>query len=327
MSAKCVRPIVVLAALCAALQVTQALAAEPFPSRTIRLIVGFPPGGSTDAIARAMQPLVEKTLGQPLVIENRPGGGGVIGLEAVVKAPPDGHVIGLAAAGALAVNVSLREKMPYDPLVDLAPVTMLAHIPFLLIAPNSSFAASLGDVIARARQDPQSLSIGHGGNGTAMHLSGHLINQMAGVNLQLVPYRGSALVAQDVLAGHVPLGVVDISSSIALIQSGQIKALGVSTAQRVASLPDVPTFAETGLPEYQSTGWFGIVVPAGTPPEIITKLNDAIVTALRDRAVTDFARSVGAEPAPSTPSEFGAFIRSEIVKWSKVVAETSAKPQ
>ena len=313
--------------LCLVLPAAHAPAAEPFPTRPIRLIVGFPPGGSSDAIVRVMQPLMEKSLGQPVIIENRPGGGGVIGVEAIVKAAPDGHIIGLGAAGALAVNVSLREKMPYDPTTDLAAVSMLAHIPFVLVAPQSLDAASLADVIARAKRDPASLSIAHGGNGTAMHLGAQLINQMAGLNLQLVPYRGSGPVAQDVLAGHVPLGVVDITSSIALIAGGKIKPLGVSTTHRVASLPDVPTFAEGGLPGYEAIGWFGIVAPAGTPAEVVTKLNGAIVAALSDRAVADFARSVGAEPAPSTPAEFAAFIRSEIAKWSKVVGEVGGKPQ
>ncbi len=229
------------AALCATLHIGIALAAEPYPTRPIRLLISFPPGGSSDVVARAMQPHMERRLGQPVVIENRPGGGGVIGVDAVAKAAPDGYVIGLGAAGALAVNVSLREKMPYDPLTDLAPITLLAQVPFILTAPVSLPENSLREVIARAKANPEGLSIGHGGNGTAMHLTAQLLNQMGGVNVTLVPYRGSGPVAQDVVAGHVPLGVVDIPSSISLIEAGRVKALGVSTSRRVASLPDVPT--------------------------------------------------------------------------------------
>jgi tripartite-type tricarboxylate transporter receptor subunit TctC len=315
------------AALCVALQAGAALAAEPYPTRPVRMLIGFPPGGSADVVARALQPHMEKSLGQPIVIENRPGGGGVIGVDTVAKAPPDGYVIGLGAAGALAVNVSLREKMPYDPLTDLAPITMLAQIPFILAAPAAVPANSLRDVIARAKTDPQAWSIGHGGNGTAMHLTAQLLNQMAGMNVTLVPYRGSGPVAQDVVAGHVPLGVVDIPSSISLIQAGQVKALGVSTARRVASLPDVATFAEAGLPGYEAIGWFGLVAPAGTPKEIVAKLNEAVVAGLNDHATQEQIRKVGAEPSPSTPAEFAAFIKSEIAKWAKVVEQSGAKQQ
>ena len=315
------------AALCATLHLGIALAAEPYPTRPIRLLISFPPGGSSDVVARAMQPHMERRLGQPVVIENRPGGGGVIGVDAVAKAAPDGYVIGLGAAGALAVNVSLREKMPYDPLTDLAPITLLAQIPFILTAPASLPENSLREVIARAKANPEGLSIGHGGNGTAMHLTAQLLNQMGGVNVTLVPYRGSGPVAQDVVAGHVPLGVVDIPSSISLIEAGRVKALGVSTSRRVASLPDVPTFAEAGLPGYESIGWFGLVAPAGTPDEIIAKLNAAVAAGLTDPATQEQIRKVGAEPAPGTAKEFAAFIKSEIAKWAQVVAQSGARPQ
>jgi tripartite-type tricarboxylate transporter receptor subunit TctC len=304
------------------------LAAGPvlaFPDRPNRLIVGFPPGGSADLVARAIQPIVEKRLGQPLIIENKAGAGGVIAADVAAKATPDGHMIALAGAGALAVNVSLNEKMPYDPVKDLAPVTLLAAIPFVLIAPASSPANSVAEVAALAKAKPDSFSIGHGGNGTAMHLSAQLFNQMAGVSATLVPYRGSTPVASDVLAGHVPLGISDITSAIALIRAGQIKALGVSTLRRTTALPEVATISESGLPGYESIGWFGIVASAGTPPEIVAKLNAAIVAALDDPGVKERLIAVGVEPAPMSPEKFGAFIRSEIVKWSDVIAKAGPK--
>ncbi len=313
--------------VCVALAMLLGLAgaqAETYPSRPIKFLVSFPPGGSADVVVRAIQPTVEKHLGQPLVIENRGGAGGVIGVDAVAKAPPDGYTIGLGAAGALAVNVSLQQKMPYDPIKDLAPVSLLSAIPFILIAPSGLSANSLQDAIALAKQKPDT-SIGHGGNGTAMHLTAALFNQMAQVSTTLVPYRGSAPVASDVLAGHVPFGVTDIPSAISLIKDGKIKAIAVTSTRRYALLPDLPTFAESGLPGFEAVGWFGVVAPAGTPPEIIARLNAAVVAALKDPEVRERVLAIGADPAPTTAAEFGDFIKSETVKWARVIALAGAK--
>jgi tripartite-type tricarboxylate transporter receptor subunit TctC len=304
---------------------TAAAAAQQYPAKPIRLVVTFPPGGSTDVMARAMQPHLEKRLGQPLVIDNRPGAGGVIGLDAVAKAAPDGYTIGVGAAGALVVNVSLREKMPFDPLTDLVPISGLAMTPFVLAGPQSFEPNSLAEVIALAKQKPGSLSIGHGGNGTAMHLTAQLFNQMAAVNTTLVPYRGTGPVTQDVLAGHVQLGITDLPSSGALIREKRIKAFGISSRQRIAAFGEVPTFAEQGLSGYESVGWFGFVTPAGTAPEIVAKLNDAIVSALQDPGVLEQIRKLGAEPMPYSPADFAAFIRAEIAKWAKVVEASGAR--
>jgi len=259
------------------------------------------------------------------VIDNRPGAGGAIGVDAVAKAAPDGYVIGLGAAGALAVNVSLNEKLPYDPFTDLAPVGGLSQSPFILAAPLSFAGNSIADVIALARAAPGRLSIGHGGNGTAMHLTAQLFNHMAGIDLSLVPYRGTGPVTQDVLAGHIPLGITDTPSALAQIQAKHIKALAISSRRRFAALPDVPTFDESGLPGYESIGWFGFVAPAGTPGDIIGRLNRAIVAALEDTAVRDQILVLGAEPMPGTPEEFRRFIRSEYEKWANVVAQSGAK--
>jgi tripartite-type tricarboxylate transporter receptor subunit TctC len=301
----------------------QAGAAEAFPSKPIRFILGFAPGGSADVVARAIQPHLEKQLGQSVIIEHRTGAGGVIAVDAVAKSPPDGHVIALAGAGALFLNPNATEKMPYDPLKDLAPVSLLAEIPFVLIAPATFEPDSVREVIERAKKS--SLSIGHGGNGTAMHLSAQLFSDMAGIAPTLIPYRGSQPVANDVLAGHIPLGVTDITSAIALIQAGQIKALGVSTSRRTSSLPNVPTIAESGLPGYEAVGWFGVIAPAGTVPETVDKLNAAITGALSDAAIKERIVAVGAEPAPMTPERFAAFIRSETEKWNAVIAKSGTK--
>jgi tripartite-type tricarboxylate transporter receptor subunit TctC len=306
---------------CAALSA----AAQPYPSKPIRLIVTFPPGGSTDILARTMQPHLEKRLGQPIVIENRPGAGGATGIEAVAKAVPDGYVIGIGAAGALAVNLSLKEKLPYDPFADLAPISGLARTPFVLAAASSFAPNSIRELIALAKARPNSISIGHGGNGTAMHLTAQLFNHMAGLDLTLVPYRGTGPATQDVVAGHIPLAITDIPSSLAQIQERRIKALAISSLRRFDAVPDVPTFDESGLPGYESIGWFGFVAPAGTPSEVIDLWNAAVVAALNDPAVREQIRTLGAEPMPGTPAEFGRFIRSEYEKWAKVVAESGAK--
>jgi tripartite-type tricarboxylate transporter receptor subunit TctC len=307
------------------LHAAAAVAAEPYPAKPIRVVVTFPPGGQTDVVARAIQPYLENRLGQPVVIDNRPGAGGMIGVDAVAKAAPDGYVIGVGPMGALSVNMSLQEKMPYDTLKDLVPVSMLTTTPFVMAAPLSSKVNSVGEVIALAKSKPDSLSIGHGGNGTAMHLTALLFNHMAGVNVTLVPYRGSALVFGDVVAGHIPLGVGDITAGLAVIRSGQVKPLGVSSRKRDPSLPDVPSFAESGLPGYEAMGWFGVVAPAGTRADVVAKLNEAVVGALKDPVVAERMRAVGAEPYPTSPEEFGQFIRAEIAKWAKVVAQAGLK--
>jgi tripartite-type tricarboxylate transporter receptor subunit TctC len=309
----------------ATLGIATDVSAQTFPSRPIRLIVTFPPGGSTDTMARALQPSLEKSLGQPIVIENRGGAGGAIGVDAIVKSAPDGYVIGIAGLGALAVDVILNDKLPYDPFRDIAPISGLIQSPFILAAPLASSANSIGDVIALAKADSKSLSIGHGGNGTAMHLTAQLFNHMAGLDIALVPYRGTGPVTQDVLAGHIPLGITDPPSAIAQIEARRIKALAISSRARFPALPEIPTFAESGLPGYESIGWFGFVAPARTPPEIIGKLNAAIVAALSDPAVLERIRVLGAVPMPGTPEAFARFIRSEYEKWAKVVAESGAK--
>jgi tripartite-type tricarboxylate transporter receptor subunit TctC len=302
-----------------------AVAAEPYPVKPIRIVVTFPPGGQTDVVARAIQPYLESRLGQPVVIDNRPGAGGMIGVDAVAKAAPDGYVIGVGPMGALSVNMNLAEKMSYDTLRDLVPVSMLTTAPFVLATPLASGVDSVGEVIARAKAKPDSLSLGHGGNGTAMHLTALLFNHLAGVNITLVPYRGSAPVFGDVVAGHIPLGIGDIAAGLAVIRSGQVKPLAVSSRKRDPSLPDVPSFAESGLPEFEAMGWFGVIAPAGTPPDVVAKLNAAIVGALKDPTVAERMRAVAAEPYPTSPEEFGAFIRAEISKWAKVLAQAGLK--
>ena len=240
-----------LLGLAALLSMTAAAVAQNYPNRPIKWIVSFPPGGSTDVVARAMLPSLEKRLGQPVVIENRGGAGGNLGTDAVAKADPDGYTIGFSAAGALTVNPSLMEKMPYNVQKDLIPITLVGTSPFLLVASPKFESQTLSEVIAAAKAKPGELTIGHGGNGTAMHLTAALFNQMGGVSTTLVPYRGSGPVTADVVAGHIPLGITDAPSAIGQIKGGAVKALAVSSLKRTPSLPDVPTFDELGLKGYE----------------------------------------------------------------------------
>jgi tripartite-type tricarboxylate transporter receptor subunit TctC len=292
---------------------------QTYPTKPVRFIVSFPPGGSADLMARAIAPRLSERLGQQVVVENRPGAGGNIGVDAVAKAAPDGYTIGLGAAGALAVNPHLFANLPFNPEKDLAPITALAMIPFFLIASPQLPVKDLRELIAMAKAKPGEMSFGHGGQGSAMHLSGELLNMMAGVRLQPVPYKGSSPVATDVLGGQIPLGITDVPSAIANVRAGRIKALGVTTKRRIATAPEVPTLDEAGVPGYESIGWFGAVAPAGTPAPIIDRLNKEIVAALQVPEIRERVLQAGAEPLTNTPQEFAAMIRDESRKWAQVI--------
>ena len=300
--------------------------AQPYPSKPIRFIVSFPPGGSSDLIARAIAPHMSNRLGQPVVVENRPGAGGMIGVDAVAKAPPDGYTIGLAAAGALSSNISLYPSMPFHPEKDLAHISPLAMIPFFLIA-HPSQPATLKEVIAKAKSAPGTMSFGHGGNGSTMHLSGELLNMLAGTKIQAVPYKGSGPVSADVLGGQVPLGVVDVPSALSNVRAGKVRALAVTSKRRISAAPEVPTFEEAGVPGYEAIGWFGVVAPAATPRPIVERLNAEIRAALQDPEIRERALAAGTEPFTSTPEEFSAMIREETKKWAEVIKAGGIKLQ
>lgn len=297
-----------------------------FPNKPVRIVVTFPPGGSADAVVRMLVPRLNEKLGQPVIVDNRPGAGGNIGLTVVAKAAPgDGYTVGVGAAGALSANASLYEQMPFDPVKDLRPVSMLAAIPFVIIGHPSVPARTLRELIALAKSQSGKLSIAHGGNGTAMHLTSALFAQMADVKLVEVPYRGSGPAALDVLSGQVPLAVVDLPSALQHIKAGKLIAYGVTSPRRLPMLPDVPTVAEAGLPGYDSTGWFGVVAPAGTPPAVIARLNAEITAALNDETIKTNMRNLGVEPAPGTAESFEAYIKSETDKWARVIKTANIK--
>ncbi|MCE9658895.1 MAG: tripartite tricarboxylate transporter substrate binding protein [Burkholderiales bacterium] len=314
-------------ALASAGAAAQAQVAAPaaWPSKPVRLIVTFPPGGSTDAVVRIMAPKLGERLGQQVVVDNRPGAGGNIGLAALAKSEADGYTIGVGAAGGLAANASLYPKMPFDVQKDFVPISLLAHIPFVLVVPPGSSAKSVADLLAQAKADPGKVAVGHGGNGTAMHLSVQLMKLMAGVDLTEVAYKGSGPVALDVIGGQVPAGMLDLPSVLQQIKAGKVRALAVTGATRLPQLPDVPTLSEAGVKGYESTGWFGVVAPAATPPAVVARLQSDMRAVLTDPEVIAGARAAGVELSPTTSAEFGRFIASETVKWADVIKRSGTK--
>jgi len=299
--------------------------AADYPSKPIKIVVTFPPGGSSDAIIRILSTRLNDKLGQPLVIDNRPGAGGNIGLSVVAKAAPDGYVLGVGAAGGLTANSSLYPQMPFDVAKDFQPITMLAAIPFVLVGHPSVPADNMQQLIAYAKSQPGKVSIGHGGNGTAMHLSTALFTQMTDLKMIEVPYRGSGPAAMDTLSGQIQLSVTDLAAALPHIKAGKLKAFAVTSPKRLSNLPEVPTLSESGLSGYDSTGWFGLVAPAGTPAAIIQKLNTEFTAALNDEAIKAQMRQSGMEPVATTMEGLDAYIKSETQKWAKVIRQANIK--
>ena len=312
-------------ALLAASASTLAQPAPPWPSKPIRMIVTFPPGGSSDATVRIVAPKLGERLGQQVVVYNRPGAGGNIGLAALAKSDADGYTLAVGAAGGLAANAALYPKMPFDAQKDFVPISLLAHIPFVLVVPPTSPIKSIADLIAQAKAEPGKVSIGHGGNGTAMHLSVQLLKLMAQVDLTEIAYKGSGPVALDVIGGQVPAGMLDLPSVLQQIKAGKVRALAVTGSTRLPQLPDVPTLAEAGVAGYESTGWFGVVAPAATPPAVVARLQNEMRAVLVDPEVIAGARAAGVELSPTTSAEFGRFIASETVKWADVIKRSGTK--
>jgi tripartite-type tricarboxylate transporter receptor subunit TctC len=311
------------AALISPVVLAQAPAA--WPSKPIRVIVTFPPGGSSDASMRLLAPKLAERLGQNVVIENRAGAGGGVGLEAAAKSPPDGHTLVLAAAGGLTANPSLYAKLNYDPVKDFAPIMAFSTSPLVLVAGSAVPAGNLRDVIRIAKSKPGSLSYASGGNGTAMHLSGELLKSMAGLFVVHVPYRGSGPAVMAALAGDVDLAVADITSVQPHLRSGKLKAIGVLGAQRSQLAPEIPTLAEAGVPGYDAAGWFALLAPAGTPPAVVNRLNSVINELLATPELRRQFANVGLEPLGGSSEELARLMRSETEKWAKVIKVSGAK--
>jgi tripartite-type tricarboxylate transporter receptor subunit TctC len=288
-------------------------------------VVPYPAGGPLDAVARLLGQKVSESVKQPVIVDNKPGAGGNIGADAVAKSSPDGYTILMGAVATHAINPSLYAHMPYDAARDFAPVTQLASTPNVLVVNPSLPVASVGEFIAYARANPGKLNFGSGSTGSAGHLAGELFKAMGGVEMTHIPYKGAAPAMNDLIGGRIQLMFDNLASSLAQVRAGRIKALAVTTAKRSALAPELPTVAESGLPGFDISTWFGVFVPAGTPPEAIARLHDEFTRALAAPEVREKVLNLGAEPVGSTPAEFGAFIRAEAAKYARVIKASGAK--
>lgn len=293
-----------------------------WPERPITLVVPYTPGGVTDALARVVATALSERLKQPVVVDNRAGGGANIGAALVARANPDGYTLLMGSAATHAINVSLYKKLSYDPIKDFAPISLVAEVPNVLVVNPSVPVHSVKELIAYAKANPGRLNFGSSGAGGTIHLSGELFKSMAGVQMTHVPYKGSAPAVNDLLGGQIQ--VMFDSSVVPYVKAGRLRALGVTSATRSSALPDVPTIAEAGLPGYEATAWFGVLAPAGTPEPVVTKLNTEISAVLRDPAVTKWMVGQGFEAAGGTPADFATHIRKETAKWARVVKESGA---
>ncbi|MBB2915648.1 Bug family tripartite tricarboxylate transporter substrate binding protein [Cupriavidus alkaliphilus] len=319
-----------LSASLGALASQPALAADPYPAKPIRLVVPFAAGGTTDILARAVAAELGKLPGWNVVVDNKPGAGGNIGADIVAKAAPDGYTLLMGTVGTHGINQSLYGKLPFDPIKDFAPITEVAAVPNVLVL-NPAFAQqnkidSVKDLIAYARANPGKINMASSGNGTSIHLAGELFKTQTRTFMVHFPYKGSGPALTDLAGGTMQVMFDNLPSSMALIKSGKLKALAVTSAKPSPALPGVPTIAQAaGLPQYEASSWFGMLAPAGTPPEVIQRIHQEVAKALGAPAVRERLQAQGAEPVGNTPEQFAAFIRAETAKWAKVVKDSGAK--
>ena len=297
---------------------------QSYPSKPIRMVVSFPPGAATDTLARVLGKAMQESLGQPIVVENKPGAAGNIASEAVAKAPPDGYTL-LMANSTFSANVGLFAKLPFDPIRDFAPVAYLGASPLIIAVNPATGVGSLKELVERARAQPGTLSYASCGNGGPPHIVGEQFMRTQGIKVTHVPYKGCAPATTDVLAGHVPVLVAGISSPLPHLSSGKLKALAVVATRRSSLSPQIPTVAEQGLGNYEADLWYGVLAPAGTPAEVIARLNAAITQALNRPEVKDQFRAQIVEPRTMGPSEFGAYLHSEIERYSRLIKEYGIK--
>jgi tripartite-type tricarboxylate transporter receptor subunit TctC len=303
------------------------LLAAGYPERPVRLIVPSPPGGGTDVSARMFTPKLSEVLGQQIVVDNRGGASGNIGAETAARAAPDGYTL-LAGIASLTSNPYVMRKVPFDLERDFAPISLTVVVPNVLISHPSLPVRNMKELIAFAKARPGQLSYASAGVGSVPHLMMELFVSMGGLKMVHVPYKGAGPALTDVIAGHVPLMAANILSTLPHVKAGRVRAYGVTSATRAQAAPDIPTIAEAGLPGYEAVQWFGLLAPAGTPREIVTRLHGAVVQVLEDPAVKKRFIGDGADPRPSaSPEAFGAFIKSELKKWEKVVKAAGIKPE
>jgi len=299
--------------------------AQEYPSRPVLFVVPYAPGGGTETMARLLGRRLEQRLGKPFVIDNRPGAGTAIGATFVAKSPPDGHTILLATSTTMAINVSIYSNLSYDPIKDLMPVALFSDIPFVLVVNPALPVHSIAELVTLARRTPGGLSYASNGHGGAGHLYAELLKSMTGIAMTHVPYKGLAPAFNDVVAGHVPLMFGDFGTALPLIKAGQLRALGVTTAQRVAAAPEIPPLSQAGLPGYVASSWQMVVAPAAIPKPILHKLNAELRAILAEPEIQKDFTDRGLIPVVSpSPEELQGYVRSEIVRWSKVVEQAGA---
>ena len=301
------------------------LLAQQYPSRPVRMIIPFPVGSAADIIARAIEPQMRERLGQPLVIDNRGGAGGNIAGEITARAAPDGYTVLMATIGVLSINHALYSKTGFDPIRDFTPVIYVGESPNVLVATNRLQASNVKELIALVKAKPGGFNYGSSGAGTTVHLSGELFNSMAGVKTVHVPYKGASEALTGLLGGQTDFMFASVSSAIPQVKAGKLKALAVTSAQRVPSVPDLPTMSEAGLPGFVTAAWFGIVGPKGMPQTAVTTLAKITLSALETREARDRLFASGVEIRPADANEFAALIKSEVDKWSKVIKAAGIK--
>jgi tripartite-type tricarboxylate transporter receptor subunit TctC len=313
------------AAATLALLSATAIAAADYPERPVTIVVGFPPGGASDILARILADKLGSLLGKPFVVDNRPGAGGNVGGEVVAHAAADGYTLLLGNNAILATNASLYKKIGFDPVRDFAPISLIGTQANVLVVNKDVPAHSLAELIALAKANPGKLNFASSGYGLAAHLAGELFKSDAHIDIVHVPYKGSAPALQDVIAGADQMMFATTSGVMGFLSNGQVRALAVTTLKRTAILPDIPTMDEAGLPGFEATTWHGLVAPAGTPPDIVETLHRAIVDALKDPGVQQKLSALGIDAVGDTPDGFTAYIAAEIPKWSAIIKASGAK--
>ncbi|MGO4328064.1 tripartite tricarboxylate transporter substrate binding protein [Cupriavidus sp. 2TAF22] len=296
-----------------------AIAAVPYPAKPIRVIVPFPAGGGTDIIAREVTNKVALATGWIFVVDNKPGSGGNLGVDAAAKAPADGYTIVLGQTSNLAINPTLYSRLPYDPVKDLAPISLVASAPLVLVTPVNSPYKTLADVIKAGKARPGAINFASPGNGTVAHLSGELLQKTAGLKLTHIPYKGAAQAVNDLIGGQVDLYMASVPSLLGHIRNGKLRALAVTSLKRVADLPQIPTVAESGYPAFEAATWFGFAAPGATPPAVVARLNAEFNKALQAPELARKLNEQGATVLGGTPDQFGALVKRDISRWSAVV--------
>ena len=310
---------------CAVALFGTAAMAENYPSRPVKIVVPFPAGGSNDIIARALAQKLSERSGQSFFVENRAGAGGNIGAEAVASSGPDGYTLLLTAPPPLTINAALYKELRYDPATAFAPVALIASVPIVLAVNPSVQARDVSELIALAKAKPGSLSFGSSGNGSTNHLAGELLKSMAGIDILHVPYRGAAPAMNDLVAGHIPFMFDNIPAVLPQVKGKAINAIAVAGAKRASALPDVPTVAESGVPGFEASAWFGLVAPAKTPAPVLAKLEEDVAAILKMPDVQKRFDELGAEPGATSGANFGKFLADETTKWTKIVRASGAK--